>query len=92
MLTLPSLAGFCEVLNIIGALFAFLTYRNKSKPVIDDVIKKTTRCQKLPFNYAATQWNSLSPEIRFSPLIDIFKHIVKIKLFEQYHLDNIDTN
>ena len=54
-------------------------------------IPHTTLFQKLPFYYAETQWNSLSPEIRLSPLIDNFKNIVKTKLSEQYHLDNIDT-
>ena len=65
--------------------------RYNSGPVIDYEIPHTTRCQKLLFYYAATQWNSLSPEIRLSPLIDNFKNIVKTKLFEQYHLDNINT-
>ena len=59
--------------------------------VIDYEIPHTTRCQKLPIYYAATQWNSLSPEIRLSPLIDNFKNNDKTKLFEQYHLDNINT-
>ena len=38
-------------------------YRYNSGPVIDYEIPHTTRCQKLPFYYAATQWNSLSPEM-----------------------------
>ena len=61
--------------------------RYNSGPVIDFEIPHTKRCQKLLFYYAATQWNSLSPEIRH----DNFKNIVKTKLFEQYHLDNINT-
>ena len=65
--------------------------RYNSGPVIDYEIPHTTRCQKLPFFYAATQWNSLSPEIRLSFLIDDFKNIAKTKLFKQYHLENINT-
>ena len=29
--------------------------------------------------------------LRLSPLFDNFKNIVKTKLFEQYHLDNLNT-
>ena len=54
--------------------------RYNSRPVIDYEIPHTARCQKLPFYYTATQWNSVSAEIKLSPLIENFKNIVKTKL------------
>ena len=62
--------------------------RFNSGPVIQYDIPRTTRCQKLPFFVAASQWNDLTAEIRLSPTIDNFKNIIKNLLFQQYHLDN----
>ena len=62
--------------------------RHNAGPIINFEIPHTTRCQKLPFYYAATQWNSLPSETRLSPTMNNFKNIVRTKLFEQYNIDN----
>ena len=62
--------------------------RFNSGPVIDFEVPHTTRCQKLPFFTASSEWNKLIVETRLSPSIDNFKNIIKNMLFEQYHMDN----
>ena len=62
--------------------------RFNSGPVIDFEVPHTTRCQKLPFCTASSEWNKLTVETRLSPSIDNFKNIIKNMLFGQYHMDN----
>ena len=57
-------------------------------PVIDFDVPHTTRCQKLPYFTACTEWNNCKAETRLSPSMDNFKNIIKTILFEQYHVEN----
>ena len=64
------------------------TTRFNNGPVVHYDTPHTTRCQKLPFFIAASEWNNLTAEIRLSSKIDNFKNIIKNLLLEQYKMDN----